>query len=191
MVFSNVPTLIPLSTYCNNSVLRLYRESTRFVINANHFFSRSLGAWVASTRAHPIAGDRCRNTRRRRATGPLGGRTRARVFLIRPPTARGPSPVVFVLHGGAVGDGRQTFRYGFQELGARDGVVTVHPSGIGSCESRRQLSAASSGSGALRCVPRVHRVQLHHARLPRRRRPAALFFVWCGVQLLPDVQKCD
>lgn len=52
-------------------------------------------------------------------------------FLIRPPTARGPSPVVFVLHGGAVGDGRQTFRYGFQELGARDGVVTVHPSGIG------------------------------------------------------------
>jgi len=112
-------------------------------------------------------------------------------FLIRPPTARGPSPVVFVLHGGAVGDGRQTFRYGFQELGARDGVVTVHPSGIGSCESRRQLSAASSDSGALRCVPRVHRVQLHHARLPRRRRPAALFFVWCGVQLLPDVQKRD
>jgi polyhydroxybutyrate depolymerase len=52
-------------------------------------------------------------------------------WLVRPGTVSGRSAVVFVLHGGAVGDGRQTFRYGFQELGARDGVVTVHPNGKG------------------------------------------------------------
>lgn len=52
-------------------------------------------------------------------------------WLVRPATARTPSPVVFVLHGGASADGRQTLRFGFQELGARDGVVTVHPSGVG------------------------------------------------------------
>jgi polyhydroxybutyrate depolymerase len=52
-------------------------------------------------------------------------------WLLRPPAARAPMPVVFVLHGGAVADGRQTFREGFHLLGARDGVATVHPSGVG------------------------------------------------------------
>ena len=52
-------------------------------------------------------------------------------WLLRPPGNRGAVPIVFVLHGGAVADGRQTFRYDFQSLGARDGVATVHPSGVG------------------------------------------------------------
>lgn len=52
-------------------------------------------------------------------------------WLLRPPAARAPMPVVFVLHGGAVADGRQTFREGFHLLGSRDGIATVHPSGIG------------------------------------------------------------
>ena len=52
-------------------------------------------------------------------------------WLLRPSTVTGAAPVVFVLHGGAVADGRQTFRYDFQLLGERDGVVTVHPSGNG------------------------------------------------------------
>ncbi|MFN7387971.1 prolyl oligopeptidase family serine peptidase [Brevundimonas sp.] len=42
-----------------------------------------------------------------------------------------PAPVLFVLHGGSTGDARVTFRYRFQDLGARDGVVTVHPNGVG------------------------------------------------------------
>jgi polyhydroxybutyrate depolymerase len=52
-------------------------------------------------------------------------------WIVRPKNVTGKAPVVFVLHGGAVGDGRQTFRYGFHELGGRDGVVTVHPNGKG------------------------------------------------------------
>jgi len=52
-------------------------------------------------------------------------------WIILPPSAKTPAPLVFVLHGGGVADGRQTFRYGFQGLGARDGVVTVHPNGVG------------------------------------------------------------
>jgi polyhydroxybutyrate depolymerase len=52
-------------------------------------------------------------------------------WLVRPASARTPAPVVFVLHGGASADGRQTLRFGFQALGARDGVVTIHPSGVG------------------------------------------------------------
>lgn len=52
-------------------------------------------------------------------------------WFVRPASVKGPAPVVFVLHGGNVADGRVTFRYGFQELGARDGVITVHPSGQG------------------------------------------------------------
>lgn len=52
-------------------------------------------------------------------------------WIVRPKNVTGRAPVVFVLHGGAVGDGRQTFRYGFHELGERDGVVTVHPNGKG------------------------------------------------------------
>ena len=50
-------------------------------------------------------------------------------WIVRPASAKAPAPVVFVLHGGASADGRVTFRYGFQNLGARDGVITVHPSG--------------------------------------------------------------
>ena len=52
-------------------------------------------------------------------------------WLLRPRGVSTPAPVVFILHGGAVADGRQTFRYDFQTLGERDGVVTVHPSGVG------------------------------------------------------------
>jgi polyhydroxybutyrate depolymerase len=59
-----------------------------------------------------------------------GGRDRE-YWIVRPPSTERASPLVFVLHGGSVGDGRQTFRYGFQDLGQRDGVITVHPSGLG------------------------------------------------------------
>ena len=52
-------------------------------------------------------------------------------WIVQSPSARHPAPVVFVLHGGATGDARVTFRYRFQDLGARDGVVTVHPNGVG------------------------------------------------------------
>lgn len=52
-------------------------------------------------------------------------------WFVRPASAKAPAPAVFVLHGGNVSDGRVTFRYGFHELGARDGVITVHPSGHG------------------------------------------------------------
>lgn len=52
-------------------------------------------------------------------------------WFVRPASVKSSAPVVFVLHGGNVGDGRVTFRYGFQNLGARDGVITVHPSGEG------------------------------------------------------------
>ncbi len=60
----------------------------------------------------------------------VDGLTR-RFWYVRPVTAQAPAPVVFVLHGGNVSDGRVTFRYGFQDLGLRDGVITVHPSGAG------------------------------------------------------------
>jgi polyhydroxybutyrate depolymerase len=59
-----------------------------------------------------------------------GGLTR-RYWYVRPATAKAPAPAVFVLHGGASADGRVTFRYGFQNLAARDGLITVHPSGYG------------------------------------------------------------
>lgn len=58
----------------------------------------------------------------------VGGLQRS-FWTMRPASARTPAAVVFVLHGGASADGRVTFRYGLQDLGARDGVITVHPSG--------------------------------------------------------------
>ncbi len=39
--------------------------------------------------------------------------------------------VLFVLHGGSTADGRVTLRFGFQDIGAREGFVTVHPNGRG------------------------------------------------------------
>ena len=60
----------------------------------------------------------------------VGGAERS-FWIVQPPSARRPAPVVFVLHGGSTGDARVTFRYRFQDLGARDGVVTVHPNGVG------------------------------------------------------------
>jgi polyhydroxybutyrate depolymerase len=60
----------------------------------------------------------------------VGGLERS-FWFVRPASVKAPAPVVFVLHGGNVSDGRVTFRYGFQDLGARDGVITVHPSGYG------------------------------------------------------------
>jgi len=71
-------------------------------------------------------------------------------WLLRPSSARSPSPVVFVLHGGAVADGRQTLRYDFQTLGTRDGVVTVHPSGVGAgWNDGRDTSFLLDRSGAV------------------------------------------
>ena len=39
--------------------------------------------------------------------------------------------VLFVLHGGSTADGRVTLRFGFQDIAAREGFVTVHPNGRG------------------------------------------------------------
>ncbi len=59
------------------------------------------------------------------------GGTERSFWIVKPPSTLRPAPVVFVLHGGSTGDARVTFRYRFQDLGARDGVVTVHPNGVG------------------------------------------------------------
>jgi polyhydroxybutyrate depolymerase len=83
---------------------------------------------VQKARARAAAAELPPNAALKRITA--GGRERE-YWIVRPAHSEGPRPVVFVLHGGAVADGRQTFRYGFQTLGARDDVVTVHPSGVG------------------------------------------------------------
>lgn len=51
--------------------------------------------------------------------------------LVVPAAGQGPRPLVIMLHGGATADGRSTMRWGFQPLAARDGVITVHPDGMG------------------------------------------------------------
>jgi polyhydroxybutyrate depolymerase len=83
---------------------------------------------VQSAQARAAAAELPPNATLKRLTAGGIGRE---YWVVRPPLSDGPSAVVFVLHGGAVADGSQTFRYGFQTLGARDGVVTVHPSGVG------------------------------------------------------------
>lgn len=54
-----------------------------------------------------------------------------RRFLIAGGDRAHAAPLVMVLHGGGTADGARTLGWGFVELGARDGVVTVHPSGQG------------------------------------------------------------
>lgn len=51
--------------------------------------------------------------------------------LVVPTAGQAPRPLVVMLHGGATADGRSTMRWGFQPLAAGDGVITVHPDGVG------------------------------------------------------------
>ncbi len=60
-----------------------------------------------------------------------GGLTR--VYYLHEPTgaAKGPRPVVFVLHGGGgAGAEEMERRFGFARLGDREGFITVYPAGV-------------------------------------------------------------
>jgi polyhydroxybutyrate depolymerase len=61
----------------------------------------------------------------------IAGQSRSYWLFAPPESAPRPRPLLFVLHGGATADGRVTFRYGFQDIAAREGFVTVHPEGRG------------------------------------------------------------